>query len=114
MVYANLETFYYESESLSQFHNDGINWMGSRKEYGIMQAEDKAKMDAQYDMIEYRERRSLDNQLLGEVELHDHWFNKPSDDDVGPWKGKWVLKDDVRERRLALLRKWMSDNTKSN
>ena len=108
MVYANLIEMYYTSESISQFHNDGINWMGSRKEYGIMRPEDKANMDAQYERQEYIERRRLDEQLLGEVELRDHWFNQQEKDE--PWRGKWVLKPEVRERKLALLREWMKNN----
>lgn len=109
MVYSNLVEMYYTSENIYQFHSDGTNWMGSRKEYGIMRPEDKEILDAQCERIEYHERRDLDEQLLGETELRDHWFNTQGND-IEPWKGKWVLKDDVREHKLALLREWMKNN----
>ena len=108
MVYANLVEIYYESEDLYHYSNDAGFWQGSRKEYGIMRPEDKDRMDEQYERQEYRERRELDAQLLGERELRDHWFNQQEKDE--PWNGKWVLKKEVREHKLALLREWMKNN----
>lgn len=111
MVYANLECEYYESNSLFEFNRSAGDWMGDRREYGIMRPEDKDRLDAEMERKEFYERRSIDRQLV-EDPMRDAYFPENDDDNVGRYKQR-PLPNKQREHRMELIRRWMEKNTKS-
>ena len=80
MVYANLVWTYEisrkDDKNIGSYSRDVGYWQaGDRKEYGMMQPEDKANLDRQADLKDWRSLREQDELYSGFEEIKDDiWY----------------------------------------